>query len=257
VICLYTRPDHPETRLRVAGCIIGMRTAVKRRRMLPSQTAKPNVGGPVPQHNLLNAARCVTLVILLIVGVIVRLKCLACKPFWFDECFSVEIARIDWRNFIDLLWWREANMSLYYLLLKAWLHFGQSQGFIRSLSVVFAAATLPAVYWVARTLYNQQVGLIAAALFTFNAYSVRYAQEARSYSLFLLLAALSSGFLVAWLRQPTRRNWIGYVLTSTLAVYAHFYALLLAAAQWIAIPGIRAFRAQNKPELRTRELRRA
>jgi mannosyltransferase len=225
--------------------------------MLPPQTAKPNADGSVLQRKLLNAAQGVTLVILLIAGVLVRSKFLVSKPFWFDECFSVEMARIDWRNFLHLLWWREANMSLYYVLLKVWLHFGQSQFFIRSLSVVFAAVTLPAIYWVARTLYNRQVGLIAAALFASNAYSLRYAQEARSYSLFLLLATLSSGFLAAWLREPTQPNWFGYVLASALAVYAHFYALLLVAAHWIAIPVGGAFRAQNQTELRTGELRRA
>ena len=98
---------------------------------------------------------------------------------------------------------------------------------------------------------------MAAALFTSNAYSVRYAQEARSYSLFLLLATLSSGFLVAWLREPTRRNWFGYVLASALAVYAHFYAFLLVAAHGIALWGGGEFRAENQPELGTRELRRA
>jgi mannosyltransferase len=225
--------------------------------MLPPQTAKPNLGGSAPQPKLLNRARSLALVTLLIAGVVVRLKCLVSKPFWFDECFSVEMARIGWRNFVHLLWWREANMSLYYVLLKAWLHFGQSQFFIRSLSVVFAAATVPAIYWVARTLYNGHVGLIVAALFTSNAYSVRYAQEARSYSLFLLLATLSSGFLVAWLREPTRRNWLGYVLASALAVYAQFYAFLLVAAHWIALRGGGEFRAEQQPERRTRELRRA
>jgi len=179
------------------------------------------------------------------------------KPFWFDECFSAEIARIDWRNFLHLLWWREANMSLYYLLLRIWMHFGQSPFFIRSLSVVASAATLPAVYWVGRMFYNRRVALIAAALFAFNAYSVRYAQEARSYSLFVLLATLSSGFLIAWLQQPTRRNWIGYILASTLAVYAHFYALLLLLAHVAATRGL-AFPGKGTDDRHmARQLRRA
>lgn len=183
------------------------------------------------------------LLLLLAAGAAVRLLCLARKPFWFDECFSVEVARVSWGNFLHLLWWREANMSLYYLLLRIWLnvglsvdpHYGQSEFFIRSLSVVIAAATLPAIYWLARQLYDRRVAVIAAALFTFNAYSVRYAQEARSYALFLLLATLSSGFLIALVREPARRNRIGYVLVSILAVYAHFYALLLLAAHWLAL----------------------
>lgn len=180
-------------------------------------------------------AQWLTLLLLLAAGTIVRFLFLARKPYWFDECFSVEVARITWGNFLHLLWWREANMSLYYLLLRIWLRFGQSEFFIRSLSVLAAAATLPAVYWLARQLYGRRVALIAATLFAFNAYSVRYAQEARSYALFLLLATLSSGFLIALVREPVRRNRVGYVIVSVLAVYAHFYALLLLAAHWLAL----------------------
>jgi mannosyltransferase len=189
-----------------------------------------------------------TLFVVIGTAALVRFRCLACKPFWFDESFSVEVARIDWRNFLHLMWWREANMSLYYMLLRAWLHFGHSPFFIRSLSVVISAATLPAIYWVAKQLYDRRVALIAAALLAVNAYSIRYAQEARSYALFMLLATLSSGFLIAWLRDvpPDLRSQSatsssqalllrGYILTSLLAVYAHLYAILLLVAHWIVV----------------------
>jgi mannosyltransferase len=208
--------------------------------MQPREAAvKPSAGASSFPTATVRWVHRLTILLLLAVATAVRFLCLACKPFWFDECFSVEVARIGWRNFLHLLWWREANMSLYYVLLRMWLnvdlHYGQSEFFIRSLSVLIAAATLPAVYWLARLLYDRRVALIAATLFTFNAYNVRYAQEARSYALFLLLATLSSGFLIALLREPARRNRVGYVLVSILAVYAHFYALLLVAAHWLAL----------------------
>jgi mannosyltransferase len=167
-------------------------------------------------------------------GVVLRFLFLVRKPFWFDEAFSVEVARLDWRNFLHLLSWREANMSLYYVLLRGWLHLGQGEFFIRSLSVVAAVATLPALYWLGRLLFNRRVALIAVTLVSFNAYHVRYAQEARSYAVFVLLGTLSSAFFVTFLREPSHRNRTGYVLTSTLVVYAHFYALLLVAAHWLA-----------------------
>lgn len=192
---------------------------------------------------------------LLVAGAVVRFLFLARKPFWFDECFSVEVARMNLGNFLHLLWWREANMSLYYLLLRVWLRLeppkGQSEFFIRSLSVLIAVAAIPAIYWLAWQLYDRRVALIAAGLLTFNAYSVRYSQEARSYALFLLLATLSSGFLIAFLRAPTRRNRIGYVLVSILAVYAHFYAFLLLVTHWMALrrlrSGARSFDQSTQP----------
>jgi mannosyltransferase len=213
--------------------------------MQPS-AVNESTSSPPLQSRFTDWAQWVTLLLILGAATVLRFRCADCKPFWFDECFSVEVARIDWANFLHLMWWREANMSLFYVLLREWLHFGQSPFFIRSLSVVISAATIPVLYWVAKLLYDGKVGIIAAALLACNAYSVRYAQEARSYALFMFLATLSSGFLIAWLRgtgnlrsqfgtpNQNLRRW-GYVVTSVLAVYAHFYALLLIAVHWIVL----------------------
>jgi mannosyltransferase len=179
-----------------------------------------------------------TLASLTVAAAVLRFLFLARKPFWFDECFSAEASRLSWGDFWRLMWWREANMSLYYVLLRGWLHFGFSPFFIRSFSVAISLLVLPAIYWLGCELFDQRVALIAVALMTFNAYHIRYAQEARSYSLLVLLTTLSSGFFVAMMRNPSRRNRWGYVLTSVFAVYAHLYALLLVAAQWTSVRGL-------------------
>src|SRR5882762_4682531 len=164
-----------------------------------------------------------TLALLAAVATVLRFLFLTRKPFWFDEAFSVEIARLSWHDFVHLLWWREANMSLYYVLLRGWLSVHLNPGFspfyIRSFSVLASLATLPAIFWLGSKLFDRRVGLIAVALLSCNAYSIRYAQEARSYSLFVLLATLSSAFFVACLRErePSAGSRLGYVLTSVLA----------------------------------------
>ena len=63
---------------------------------------------------------------------------------------------------------------------------------------------------------------------------LRYAQEARSYSLFVLLATLSSASLMSFLASRTA-YWRGYVLVSVLAAYAH---LLRDAAPRLALARI-------------------
>ncbi|HKN35850.1 MAG TPA: glycosyltransferase family 39 protein [Terriglobales bacterium] len=172
---------------------------------------------------------------LMLISAVLCLVFLAKKPFWFDEAFSVELARFNWHNFAGLVWKREGNMALYYLLLRGWAPFGHSPFFFRSLSVLPAVATVPVVYWLGRRLYDARTGLIAATLLTFNAWHIRYAQEARSYSLFVFLAALSSAFLIAYLLRPSPQTRAGHVLASSLAVYAHFYAGLLVIAQWLSL----------------------
>jgi len=204
--------------------------------MLTSEAAaKQSTGASLLPSNFVSWVHRLTLVLLVAAGTVIRLICLGCKPFWFDETFSVALARIGWPSLLRLLWWREANMSLYYLLLRIWSNFGHSAFFVRSLSVLLSAATLPAIYWLAARLYDRRVALIATTLFAFNAYSVRYAQEARTYALFLLLATLSSGFFIAYARGPSRGRRVLYILTSTLAVYAHFYALLLLVVHALAV----------------------
>ena len=155
------------------------------------------------------------------------------KTFWFDEAASVQISRLDWYNFARILWRREGNMSLYYLVLRFWLHLGSTPFFVRTLSVLFALATVPTIYLLGRRLFNARVGLIASALLTVNAYEVRYAQEARSYSLMVLLCTLSSLFLLKWIENPSQKNRAAYALTSVLAIYAHFFSALLIVAQWL------------------------
>jgi hypothetical protein len=172
---------------------------------------------------------------LIIIAAWLQFHALAAKSFWFDEGASVELVRLDWYNFLRLLWRREANMSLYYLLLRGWLHFGGSEYFVRSLSVLPALATIPVVYQIGRQLYDRHVGLIAATLLTCNAYQVRYAQEARSYSLYTFLCALSSMLFIANVIEPSSRRRIWHTVISALAVYAHFYSGLILAAQLFSL----------------------
>ena len=126
-------------------------------------------------------------------------------------------------------------MSLYYFLLHYWLHFGGSEFFVRALSVLFAIASVPAIYLLGRRLFDSRVGLMAAALLAVNAYHVQYSQDARSYSLMVLLCLLSSLYFLKSLNEPSRRNRFAYVLSSALAVYAQFFSGLLVIAQWISL----------------------
>jgi mannosyltransferase len=177
----------------------------------------------------------ILLTLITAVAAALRFHSLAAKSFWFDEGVSVAIARLDWYNFARILWRREANMSLYYLLLHFWLDFGGSEFFVRLLSVLFAIASIPVIYLLGRRLFGSRVGLIAAALLAVNAYHVQYSQDARSYSLMVFFCLLSSLHFLKCLSDPSRRNRIAYVVSSALAVYAQFFSLLLVIAQWLSL----------------------
>jgi hypothetical protein len=55
---------------------------------------------------------------------------------------------------------------------------------------------------------------------TINVFHIQYSQEARSYSLLVLLLTLSSLFLVRSFESPSWKNWSGYAIFSVLAIYS-------------------------------------
>jgi len=173
--------------------------------------------------------------VLVAAGAVLRFHALGQKSVWIDEGVSIALARLDWYNLLRILWRHEANMALYTLLLRFWLPFGDGEVWIRTLSVLPALATIPAVYLLGRMLFDARIGLMASFLIVINAFHVRYSQEARSYSWFALLCVLSCIYFLKFLRDPSSRNRIGHLLTSVLAVYTHFFAGFIVLVQWLSL----------------------
>ena len=101
-------------------------------------------------------------------------------------------------------------MSLYHVLLHAWLNVGESEFAVRALSLLFAAAAPPTLYLLVRRLFDTRTAVVAAVLLAVNAYFLRYAQEARSYALLVFLVTLSTYLLVVAVDGSTSAT-AGYV----------------------------------------------
>jgi uncharacterized membrane protein len=175
------------------------------------------------------------LVILTSVTAILSFLFLQSKSFWYDEVISVAIARSDWSSFWYVVSHYEVNMSLYYFLLHLWANLGQSEFFLRSLSVIFSILTIPAIYLLGSRLFDKRVALLSALLMSFNAFFIRYAQEARSYSLLLLLATLSSYLFVSAVRKSSKKVWAAYIIVNALAMYAHVFIIFVILAQIMSL----------------------
>jgi 4-amino-4-deoxy-L-arabinose transferase-like glycosyltransferase len=170
------------------------------------------------------------------IALLLRLVHLQQKSFWHDEWYSIGVARLNWPTFVHLIANREANMVLYYALLRFWMRFGESEVFIMILSVLFGLAALPVVWAIGNRLFGGRVGLIAAFLLAVNAFHIKYSQEVRGYSLLVLLAALSVFFFVRGIEQPSRKTWIMYGLVTTLAIYTHLFGVFLLPSHWMSLP---------------------
>ena len=174
--------------------------------------------------------------VLMAVGFVIDLVRGGSKSVWLDEAISVSYAREGFGQFLHTVSHRDPNMGLYYLLLRPWIAvFGESESAIRSLSAVFAALAVGAVAVLGRRLFDRWTGLVAGLFLALNAFFVEYAQTARSYTLVVLLVVLSSYFFVAELERPSRAFAVGYVVSSALAVYAHYFAVYVLVAQLLTL----------------------
>lgn len=190
-----------------------------------------------------------------VVGALLQLHAITAKSLWLDEGSSITMARLDWFNFLRILWRREMNMVLYYLLLRGWLHLGDSVTWIRGLSVVFAVAAIPAIFLLGRKMLGTRFGLVSALLLSVNAFQVRYAQEARTYSLLVLLLIVANYFFLSAIDHGRRRDWNWYIIAGSLAIYAHFFAVLVVVAHWVALrvmaqAGAKAYSQEARAQFR-------
>lgn len=166
------------------------------------------------------------------------------KSLWSDEAFSVRVGT-NWDAFVGALSGTDVNMVLYYVLLRGWLTLGTDEATVRLLSALFAVCTVPVVYWLGRDLFSVRVGLAAALLIALNAFVIEYAQEARSYTLVMFLAATSTLLLVRALRAQSWRWWIVYGLVAALLPFAH----IVAASVWV-VHGFAALTHVPRPRWR-------
>ena len=177
------------------------------------------------------------LFLFVLLGSVLRVLFIGRNSLWSDEIVSLQIASLSWRNFWEVLSTHEANMGLYYLLLRPWIHLGSTEAVLRALSAIAGILTIPVAYKLAQGLFGTRIALIAAFLFSINPCDIFFSQQARGYSLQILLVTISMWLFSNCIQEDRSRRWSSwalYVLASTLAVYAHFFSALVLVAQWIS-----------------------
>ena len=166
---------------------------------------------------------------------LIRIEHLGTKSIWSDEAFSIVVAKLPWTDFWHVVTTGEANMSFYYLLLRPWVRFGDDAAYVRLLSVLAGVAVIPVVYWIGREVLSRQAGIFAALLLSVNVFHIRYSQEARSYSLVVLLVAVSFLSFFRCIKEQEHFWGACHVLSSVLALYAHLFAALALFAQIVSL----------------------
>jgi mannosyltransferase len=193
---------------------------------------------------------------------ILALRQLGLPSLWRDEVSSVVFAKGSLGQLLTIVGRDRdevglANMATYYLMLHFWLAVGETEARIRLLSVLFGVASVVPVYFIARRLGGWLAAGLAAGIFALIPYVIHYSQEARGYSLAMLIGGGLTWLVLIGVERGRAAwwPWLAYGLIAALGLYVHFFLALVVAAHglWLLltrqVPGWRGIAAGGLPLL--------
>jgi uncharacterized membrane protein len=108
--------------------------------------------------------------------------------------------------------------------------FGEDPSQVRALSAVISVATVPIVWHLGCRLGRKEAGDCAVVLFVTSPFAVRYASEARMYSLVMLLVCAGALLILRARRAPTLFNFACVAAVTCLLLLTHYWAIYLVTA---------------------------
>lgn len=151
---------------------------------------------------------------------------------WFDEAFSSYLIQF---SFADIAHYTSSDVHppLYYWILKIWTElFGTAELGLRSLSTLFAVATIVMAFFLTRRLFGRKVALLSLLFLMLSPMLVRYADEARMYTMAAFIVVSATYALIKANESQQKRWWVIYGILVALGMWTHYFTALVWLAHW-------------------------
>ena len=169
----------------------------------------------------------------------VRIPYIGQRPLWYDEAFSLLLARQPWAEIVRGTA-ADTMPPLYYFLLNLWLHLGGGVAVARAMNVLLGSIAVIVLWrWIAEAI-GEAEGRLAAVFAALSPFLIYHAQELRMYTLLLLGSSLYGWGVIRLLRDKdndtrSRSGWLLTVGGGAVAMYSHNLALFTLAAPVLAL----------------------
>lgn len=184
----------------------------------------------------------VALLAIMLLGAALRFYGLGVQSLWADELASWDFSEQDT---VSRVIKGDTQPPLYFLILHLWQWiFGESEWALRLPSALAGWLCIPAIYLLGKRLYSEREGLMAALFLAVLWAPIYFSQEARPYSMLILLSILTSYFWwdamlgLRYRGELLVREAALYVVCAVLCAYLHYFGLLLVALQAAALAAL-------------------
>jgi uncharacterized membrane protein len=166
----------------------------------------------------------------LAVGAGLVLRFVTTSPLWLDEAQTARIAALPLGRIAPTLRHHDGHPPLFYWLLHGWTDLvGHGNVAVRSLSGVFGVAALPLAWKLGDRVGGPRVARWSLVLAALSPFAVRYATEARMYSLVMLLVLALALALDSLLERPRAALAILVAALVGALLWTHYWSLYLLA----------------------------
>jgi uncharacterized membrane protein len=211
------------------------------------------------------------LIAIVLLGTILRGMNLGTKPLWLDEVItglftfgqgysvipretlfpvSTSPSFFSYQGqscsgISDFLAEQSTHPPLFFCLTHHWLGLTQGLSFLdlslavqlRSLPAILGVIAVPLLYHLNRKAFSERAGLAAAGIIAVSPFAVYLAQEARQYTLLLILITVALFALVQLIKpaKPTAIYCLLWGIANSFGCYTHYFFFLSFVAQIIVL----------------------
>jgi 4-amino-4-deoxy-L-arabinose transferase-like glycosyltransferase len=198
--------------------------------------------GPTSRARLAGSKSRWLVLLVILLAMALQIHGLDSKSLWFDELATLTGAA--WRgSFLDAIHYpltipTTPKPPLSFIVTHIFLAWDNSVFALRLPSVLLATLSIPLIYLLGKSLFDEQVGLLTALLLAIAPFYLRYAQEARMYVMLTFLAVLSLYLFWRAVRSNKILWWLAWALAASLALYTHLFAILTLAVMCFVALGL-------------------
>jgi hypothetical protein len=171
----------------------------------------------------------------------VRFYGLGDRSLWTDEIYTAGLAQVpSLATMLSQVGGDQSPLSYVFFWLAG--RISHSDAWLRVPAAIESSLQVPLLGLVGFRLAGWRVGLLAAALAAVLPFDLWFAQDARPYSLLLLLTTLQLLFLLDALRQGRARDWVALAVVSAASLYTHYTGVGALLATYACVGGLLVLR---------------
>jgi len=160
---------------------------------------------------------------IVILGFVLRFLDLGKESLWLDEAVTYYNTNSTSIGDVWTAAYNDRSPPLHFIALWGVRLFGSNEFWLRFPSAIAGTVTIIVIFFVAREIANEKVGLISALLLAVSPFHIFYSQEARFYAFAVLFVAVA---YYAFFKACNSRKWYDWTLfgvACAAAFYSHFY----------------------------------